>query len=222
MTDFDSLKKSFKDSELIKQALTHRSWVNEHPGERDTNERLEFLGDAVLEFIVSKELYLKFPNKKEGFLTSLRANLVNTIGLSMVARELKIGQYLYLSKGEEESGGRNNSSLLADTMEAVIGAIFLDQGITKTEEFIRENILSKTQKLINQPLKDPKSRLQEAIQAKGMPAPRYVVIKESGPDHQKIFVVKVFANGKALARGTGKNKAEAEQEAAKKALEKII
>jgi len=107
-------------------------------------------------------------------------------------------------------------------MEAVIGAIFLDQGITKVEEFIRENILSKTQELINQPLKDPKSRLQEAVQAKGMPAPRYVVVKESGPDHQKVFMVKVFANGKSLAKGTGKNKAEAEQEAAKKALEKIV
>jgi ribonuclease-3 len=216
--DFQNLKRSFNNPKIIEEALTHRSWVNEHPGIRDNNERLEFLGDAILEFIVSKELFLQFPNKKEGFLTSLRANLVNTVSLSQTARDLGLGKELFLSKGEEETGGRENPSLLADTVEAIIGALFIDQGLEKAEEFIKTNILSKTQDMIRHPLKDAKSRLQEKVQSKGLPAPKYNVVKESGPDHQKTFVVRVAVNGKYIAEGSGKSKSEAEQKAAQEAL----
>ena len=118
--------KNFKNKSLLDLALTHRSWVNEHKGVRTSNERLEFLGDAVLEFVVSKEIYKKFPDKEEGYLTALRANLVNTVSLTEIAKKLNLGSILYLSKGEEESGGRTNPSLLADTVEAIIGAIFID------------------------------------------------------------------------------------------------
>jgi ribonuclease-3 len=216
--DFQNLKRSFNNPKIIEEALTHRSWVNEHPGIRDNNERLEFLGDAILEFIVSKELFIQFPNKKEGFLTSLRANLVNTVSLSQTARDLGLGKELFLSKGEEETGGRENPSLLADTVEAIIGALFIDQGLEKAEEFIKTNILSKTQDMIKHPLKDAKSRLQEKVQSKGLPAPKYNVVKESGPDHQKTFVVRVAVNGKYIAEGSGKSKSEAEQKAAQEAL----
>ncbi len=222
ISKIEEIKKKFKDKKIIEEALTHRSWVNENKGEkRDNNERLEFLGDAILEFIVSKHLFFQFPKKNEGFLTTLRSNLVNTTGLASVARELDLGRHLYLSKGEEETGGRTNPSILADTVEAIIGAIYIDQGLENTEKFIEENILYKIKDLIKKPLKDPKSRLQEKIQAEGMPAPKYVVVKEMGPDHQKTFVVRVSINGELLEEGVGKSKSEAEQQAAQKALDKF-
>jgi ribonuclease-3 len=222
MTSLNQLIKTFKNKALLNQALTHRSWVNEHPEvKRGTNERLEFLGDAILEYIVSEALYNKFPDKEEGFLTALRANLVNTANLAGVAKELNLGSRLFLSKGEEETGGRENGSLLADTVEAVIGAVFLDQGIETAKNFINENILSKLGDMIKKPLKDSKSRLQEYIQSKGLPAPKYIVIAESGPDHAKEFVVDVLANGDSLAQGKGKSKSEAEQNAAAKALSSL-
>lgn len=218
----EKIRESFRNKRIIEEALTHRSWVNENKDKkRRNNERLEFLGDAILEFIVSKGIFDKFPEKNEGFLTTLRANLVNTANLASVAQELGVGKSLYLSKGEEETGGRTNPSILADTVEAIIGAIYIDQGIEKAEEFVRENILSKTEELIEKPLKDPKSRLQEAIQAQGLPAPKYVVVKEFGPDHQKTFVVKVSINGQLLEEGIGRSKAEAEQKAAQNALDKM-
>ena len=214
MTDINTIKNTFKDKSLFDQALTHRSWVNEHPKGRGTNERLEFLGDAILEFIVSVELYIQFGKKEEGYLTALRANLVNTTNLAQAARKLDLGKYLYLSKGEEETGGRDNPSLLADTMEALIGAIFLDSGLNKTKEFVSKYLLVDIQEIIRKPLKDAKSRLQEKVQAKSMPAPNYKVISESGPDHSKKFVVEVIVGGKKLGRGRGKTKSEAEQRAA--------
>src|SRR5688572_1645344 len=133
MTDITSIKKGFKDPALFDLALTHRSWVNEHKGIRTSNERLEFLGDAVLEFIVSKELYSQFKDQEEGYLTALRANIVNTVSLAEVAKKLDLGSILCVSKGEEESGGRTNTSLLADTVEAIIGAIYIDRGIDEAE-----------------------------------------------------------------------------------------
>ena len=186
--------------------------------EKKTNERMEFLGDAILEFVISENLYNKFPNKEEGFLTALRANLVNTVNLSKVAKKLGVGNLIKLSKGEEETGGRNNPSLLADTMEAIIGAIFIDGGIEKAKSFIEENILNNIEEIISKPLKDAKSRLQEAVQARGYPTPKYMVVEESGPDHAKTFIVEVRINGKNLSKGRGKNKSEAEQKAAEKAL----
>lgn len=221
MTGIKELSKLFKNRKMLDQALTHKSWVNENEKERGTNERLEFLGDAVLEFVVSKEIYSKFPKKEEGYLTALRANIVNTQNLAMVATQIELGKELFLSKGEEETGGRTNPSLLADTVEAIIGALYLDVGLSVAEDFIKENLLNNVEEKAKMPLKDAKSRLQEQIQAKGIPAPRYQVYSEKGPDHAKEFVVEVIVNGKSLASGSGKSKAEAEQNAALAGLDKL-
>ena len=218
----DNLRGLFKNQELLKQALTHKSWVNEHKNQRSSNERLEFLGDAVLEFIVSQEIFRRFPDKNEGYLTSLRANLVNTQNLAALAKRLNVGEGLYLSKGEEEGAGRENPSLLADTLEAIIGALFLDQEIVKVDEFIKDNLISEIPIKVSGPLKDAKSRLQELVQAKRLSAPKYKVLEEIGPDHNKQFVVEVFVNGKKEGRGLGKSKSTAEQAAAEGALGKII
>src|SRR3989344_6741330 len=131
----DQIENKFKNKELFKQALTHRSWINENPGIRGTNERLEFLGDAILEFIVSERIYRDFPDKEEGFLTALRSNIVNTQNLSEYATKIDLGKHLLLSKGEEQGGGRNNGSLLADTVEAIIGSIFIDRGFQAAADF---------------------------------------------------------------------------------------
>lgn len=218
MTNIASLKKLFDDDDLLTQAFTHKSWVNENKGKRESNERLEFLGDAVLEIVVSDALYKQFPEKEEGYLTALRANLVNTVNLAKLAKKLNIGKEIYLSKGEEDTKGRQNPSLLADTMEAIIGAIYLDQGMQKAAEFIKKNLLTEVPEKIKEPLKDAKSRLQERVQADGYPTPKYKVVKENGPDHNKTFVVEVSVNGDIKGRGKGRNKAEAAQNAAEKAL----
>jgi ribonuclease-3 len=217
------IKELFKNKDLFDQALTHRSWINENKGKsvRESNERLEFLGDAVLEFVVSDILYKKFKDKNEGYLTALRANLVNTQNLSEIAKKLKVGELIFLSKGEDESGGRNNQSLLADTVEAIIGAIYLDLGLNQVSDFIKDNLFADIEVKIRQPLKDPKSLLQEKIQAMGLPAPKYRVISESGPDHNKRFVVEVISVKETLARGEGKSKSLADQEAAKAGLLKL-
>ncbi len=209
---------NFKNQKLLEQALTHRSWVNENSKNHGTNERLEFLGDAILEFVVSKEIYAKFPNEEEGYLTALRANLVNTKNLAIVATNLKIGELIKLSKGEEDGGGRQNSSLLADTVEAIIGGLYLDQGIEASEKFIMENIMFDVELKAKRPLKDPKSLLQEKVQAKGLSAPKYQVISEFGPDHNKEFTIEVIIEGRPEAKGTGRSKSEAEQSAAINAL----
>jgi len=218
LTQAEKLTKVFKDQELLEQAFTHKSWVNENKNKRKSNERLEFLGDAILEFIVSREIYLTFPNKEEGYLTTLRSNLVNTKNLAHVAEKLGIGEKIYLSRGEEDGGGRKNSSLLADTLEAVIGALFLDQGMDTVYEFIKEHLLSEVPEKISKPLKDAKSRLQEYVQSQGHPAPIYKVIKASGPDHNKNFIVEVLVAGKRKGQGTGKNKSSAAQAAAENVL----
>ncbi|HKC04476.1 MAG TPA: ribonuclease III [Patescibacteria group bacterium] len=222
MTKVESLKKLFKNKSLFDQALTHRSWVNEHKGERTSNERLEFLGDAILEFVVSKDLFDKFPEKEEGYLTALRANLVNTVSLANLALNLDLGPAIYLSKGEEDSGGRANTSLLADTVEAIIGALFIDQGVTASEKFINLNLLKDLDKRAALPLKDPKSSLQEYVQSQSLPAPKYQVVEESGPDHNKKFIIEVLVNGESWARGEGKSKSTAEQDAAGQALLKKV
>ncbi len=220
MTKFN-LSNTFKDKEYFEMAMTHKSWVNEHHGTRRSNERLEFLGDAILEFVVSKRIYKEFPNKEEGYLTALRANLVNTVSLAKVATRLDLGSKLFLSKGEEEGGGRKNTSILADTLEAVIGAYFLDDGLKAADKFINDNLLKYLDEYVAEPLKDAKSNLQEIIQAKGFPAPKYQVISEVGPDHDKQFTIEVFSNGNSLGKRVGKNKSEAEQCAAEVALKKV-
>lgn len=222
MTDINKLKKLFKNKDLLDQALTHKSWVNENQNIRQSNERLEFLGDAILEFVVSKDLFVKFPKKEEGYLTTLRASLVNTQNLAEIAEKMQVGESLYLSRGEEEGGGRKNVSLLADTMEAIIGALYLDQGMDKVQQFIEENLLSAVPDKIKKPLKDAKSRLQEHVQPNGLPAPKYKVLKNTGPDHAKKFIVEAVVAGKSWGRGVGKNKSTAEQNAAENALEQAL
>lgn len=217
-----SIRDLFNNKNLYEQALTHKSWVNEHPGMRESNERLEFLGDAVLEFIVSYEIYSKFPKKKEGYLTALRSNLVNTPTLSQVAKNLSLGEKLYLSKGELEAGGNKNPSILADALEALIGAIFLDKGLKAAEDFVKENIISKLKEKLEKPLKDAKSLLQEYVQSRQLPAPKYKVVNESGPDHAKKFTVEVLVNNKSYGTGVGKSKSEAEQKAAEVALKNFL
>jgi ribonuclease-3 len=214
----DQLKNIFKNQSTLDLALTHKSWVNENPDKRRSNERLEFLGDAILEYVVSKELFKKYPEKEEGFLTALRANLVNTTNLAKVARNLEIGKSLHLSKGEEESGGRENKSLLANSVEAIIGALFVDGGLGPTQKFIEENLLNNLDEITSKPLKDAKSRLQEIIQSDNGHAPKYRVIDETGPDHNKKFTVEVLIGDKSIGQAQGKSKSEAEQEAAKIAL----
>lgn len=219
MSKITNLKKLFKNKELLELALTHRSWVNEHQGKRESNERLEFLGDAILEFVVSRTIFKKYKDKEEGFLTALRANIVNTVALSEIAQKLGIGKLIFLSKGEEEGGGRENPSLLADTIEAIIGALYLDQGLKHAGAFVDNNVLSEIPNIVRKPLKDAKSRLQELVQAKGLSTPKYEVVSESGPDHAKEFSVAAVINGKRWGIGTGKNKSKAAQLAAKKAIE---
>lgn len=219
MNNLDSLK--FSNDNILEQALTHRSWLNENGKKRGSNERLEFLGDAVLELVTSIELYGRFPKKEEGYLTALRANIVNTINLSEAAKKLGVGERIYLSKGEEEGGGRENKSILADTMEAIIGAIFVDQGLDAASKFIHEHILDDIEEKSRNPLKDPKSSLQEAVQGKGFPTPTYKVVSETGPDHMKEFEVAAMVGGEDWAHGRGGSKSEAEQAAARAALEKV-
>lgn len=222
MPDFEAIQKLFKDQSNLDLALTHRSWLNEHTKAKESNERLEFLGDAILEFIVSKNLYNKYPNKEEGFLTTLRANIVNTENLSKVAESIDLGKHLRLSKGEEDGGGRNNHSLLANTMESIIGALFIDSGVASAEKFINKYILTNIDSIASKPLKDFKSRLQEQVQSTGSPTPRYEVVNESGPDHDKIFEIAVLIDNKKVATGKDKSKGKAQQHAAEKALKIIL
>lgn len=216
------IKIKFKNVKLLQQALTHRSYINEHPQEKlAQNERLEFLGDAVLELIVTEYLYKTF-DSPEGDLTSLRASLVNTESLSLLAQELSLNDYLFLSKGETKSTGKARNVILADAFEALIGAIYLDQGVKKTKEFIAQRLLIKLPKIIEQQLyKDPKSQFQEIAQAKLKITPNYQVLKEEGLAHAKKFTVGLFLNDKLISRGEGSSKFEAEVEAAKKGLPKI-
>ena len=207
----------FKNTQLLHNALVHRSYLNES-SEPESNERLEFLGDAVLEFIVSKEIFASYPGLAEGELTSLRANLVNTDSLARSSRELGLGKALYMSRGEEKGGGRESTSLLANTFEALIGALFIDQGAGAAESIIKKFILIRTEEAMEN-LKDAKSLLQEKVQAAGNKAPVYRILRQSGPDHAKTFVVGVFIEDKEFTRGTGRSKQEAEQEAASAALE---
>lgn len=224
MNNFKDLEKNlgtkFKNKKLLIQALTHRSFLNEaNQPDIESNERLEFLGDTILSFIISEWLFKQFPDYLEGDLTNIRSNLVRTASLTKIAQRLKIGNYLLLSKGEKESSGQKNPTLLANALEAVIGAIFLDQDLKTVKKFIRNNFSSALESLIRLGgLKDSKSLLQEKIQSETNFSPVYKTIKEEGPDHNKTFTVGVFLNNKLLAAGVGKSKQQAEEEAAKIAL----
>ncbi len=215
-----SLGVNFKDHALLRCALIHRSFLNENPQEKESNERLEFLGDAVLEFIVSEILFKEFAHEDEGHLTVLRSRLVNTTSLAATASQLNLGSMLFLSRGEEKSGGRQNTSLLADTVEAILGAIYLDQGIEGAYKFVNAHIMTKVPDIVKKSLKDAKSLLQEYIQANGHSAPIYKTISEVGPDHAKLFTVAVLVDRQPYAEGEGTSKQIAAQNAAQNALEK--
>lgn len=211
----------FDNQNLLKQALTHRSAVNEGKG-NSHNERLEFLGDAVLELVVSEFVYLKYPEYQEGKLTQSRTALVRTETLAKLANELNVPKSIFISKGEKKEGGEYNTSLLADTVEAVIGAIFMDKGFDAAKEFIYSTLLVNADKKIKIAIKlDSKSKFQEIVQAQGFNSPTYKIVDISGPDHQRIFTAEVVVNGKPMASGKGASKQEAEQKAAKSALEMI-
>ncbi|MDP1625153.1 MAG: ribonuclease III [bacterium] len=211
----------FKDKSLLKQAFTHRSYINENKNSRLAhNERLEFLGDAVLELVVTDFLYATYPGKPEGELTTYRSALVNSITLSEVAQNLAMNDYLLLSKGEAKDTGRARQYILANTFEAVIGAIYLDQGYGSAKSFIEKHIFVFADKMISRGnLVDAKSNFQEKAQEKTGVTPAYKLIRESGPDHDKSFTVGVFINKEQIAIGDGKSKQEAEQNAAVRALE---
>src|SRR3972149_7216547 len=211
----------FKNKDILKTAFIHRSYLNEHPEEKlPHNERLEFLGDSVLGMIVSKYIYEKYPNHTEGDLTNNRSSIVNAKSLSKAASLLKLGGYLYLSRGEESTGGRIRQFLLANTFEALIGAIFLDLGLAETKKFLSNYLLPSLEEIVEKKLyKDFKSQLQEKLQESVGTTPVYKIIEERGPDHAKIFRSAVFIDKEKIADGSGPSKQEAEQEAAKAALE---
>lgn len=216
-----NLKLAFKNQDLLLNALVHRSYLNEAKrANLQSNERLEFLGDSVLSFLVSSYIFQKYPDFPEGKLTFIRTFLVRTETLALLAKKLHLGKFLLISKGEESGGGRENPLLLANCFEAVLGAIYLDQGVKTTTSFLQKN-LDPVIMSISDPenLKDSKSLLQEKVQADGFPSPAYRLISSSGPDHQKSFIMGIYVNEKLLAQGTSHSKQEAEEEAAKKALE---
>lgn len=214
---------TFRQPALLVTALTHRSALNEKISSSvESNERFEFLGDAVLELATTKFLFDQFPQEPEGVLTAYRSALVKTTTLAEVALELELGQQLFLSKGEEATGGRENVSLLADTFEAVIGALYLDQGFEAAEQFLHTHLFPKFATIQREKTyKDAKSELQELVQSRGFSTPLYTVISESGPDHDKEFTIQVSAGGEVVGEGMGKSKQAAQQAAAAVALEKM-
>ncbi|MBI2601191.1 ribonuclease III [Candidatus Daviesbacteria bacterium] len=214
-----SLGLKFDDSNLLKQAFIHRSYLNETKIKIQSNERLEFLGDTILSFVISNILYVKRPDDTEGDLTNLRSYIVKTPSLAKAAQQLGLGEYLFLSKGEDASGGRENPQLLANTYEALIGTIFIDKGLEAAKSFIEKTLLPLFEKEIHfGPPKDAKSQLQEVVQEKLKESPQYRVITTEGPDHAKEFTVGVFISGKNISKGKGSNKQEAEENAAANAL----
>jgi ribonuclease-3 len=213
----------FRNSSLLQQALVHRSYLNEMPESGfESNERLEFLGDAVLGLVVAARLYADYPDRPEGQLTELRAALVRRDALAKVAKRLTLGEYLYLGKGEESAGGRNRPSNLSASYEAVVGAVYLDGGIDKARRFIFRSLSPEFEALPKGRMPgDPKSRLQELLQARYQKPPVYRVVRDEGPDHLKVFTVQVSAGKRVLGTGKGHSKQQAEKEAATHALERL-
>ena len=218
----DKLNLKFKDPATLEKAFTHRSYLNEVKGVKESNERLEFLGDAILGFIISTHLFRVRPKDTEGDLTNLRSYIVKTESLAKAAQSLNLGKYLRLSRGEEISGGRENTQLLANTFEALLGAIYIDQGLNKADYLVRNFLLPNfSQELESGPPKDNKSALQELVQTKTKTSPHYRILRTIGPDHAKKFVVGVFINGKEIGTGKGASKQAAEEQAAEQALFKL-
>lgn len=221
-SDFEkNIGVAFKNKNLLKEALTHRSYLNEHPEWAVFhNERLEYLGDAVLELVATEYLFHFYPNYQEGELTSLRAALVNYQMMAKVAREISLEQYLFLSKGEAKDSGKAREVILANALESLIGAIYLDHGYDMTKTFIERFIISHLREVVDQKLyKDSKSVFQEIMQEKKKITPTYRVLRETGPDHQKQFLIGVFLDEELVTQGQGTSKQEAESSGAKAALE---
>lgn len=225
MKDFSLLEKKlglkFKNKDLLTQAFVHRSYLNENPNfHLKHNERLEFLGDAVLELVISEYLFEQYPEKSEGELTNWRAALVNAKMLSQTAQDLGLNEFLLLSRGEAKELGKARQYILANTIEALIGSIYLDLGYEVCKNFIRKNLAPRLKSIIENGLfRDAKSRFQEEAQERTGITPIYKVMKEWGPDHAKHFVIGVFLDENLVAKGEGDSKQEAEEEAARKALE---
>ena len=212
----------FSNLHMLARALTHRSYVNETPNALEDNERLEFLGDAVLDFIVGAWVYNHCPEMAEGDLTRTRSALVRTDTLASFARQLDLGPALCLGRGELTSGGRDRDTLLCATFEAIVGALFLDSGIPAVEKFLEPLLNDARDRVINRvEIYDPKSTLQEWAQGNKLGTPRYVVLRSTGPDHAKIFIIEVQINGKSYGQGSGTSKQMAAQMAAQAALESL-
>lgn len=226
LKDLKSLEKligiKFKNQGILSQAFVHKSVLNENKGVAiDSNERMEFLGDAVLELIATEHLYTNHPEQTEGEMTNYRSALVQGKNLAIVARKLELGKYLTLSRGEENSGGREKNYILANTLESLIGAIYLDKGFKESKAFIEKFILANLDEIIENNLHiDSKSRFQEIVQDNIGVTPTYEVMKESGPDHDKKFESGVYINDELIATGIGSSKQKAEEDAAKNALTK--
>lgn len=218
------LKLSFKNKRLLENVFIHRSYLNENRGSKlASNEKLEFLGDSVLSLITSVYLYKQYDSLTEGEYTEIKAAIVRTESLADAAGKLNLGAYLFLSRGQDQEGGRKNKNILADSFEALIAAIFLDQGFEKAYEFVVNYLFKERLTFIvsHKLYMSPKSRLQEYTQAKFKTTPHYTVEEEKGPEHLRVYKVAVYVNGKKTALGQGKTKKEAEEKAAKTALEKV-
>lgn len=218
-----SLGHSFSDLKLIKRALSHKSYANEmRLGQDEHNERLEFLGDAVLELVISDLLFENFPAAREGQMSKIRASLVNETSLAILARTVNLGDYLFLGKGEALGDGREKNSLISDAFEAVIGAIYLDAGFATAFDILKKIFLPELERATREDIsRDYKTKLQEEVQNRFRVAPDYRLIRESGPDHDKTFEIQLFVRDELWSQGTGKSKKQAEQSAAEKALEKL-
>jgi ribonuclease-3 len=214
---------SFNNPSFLEQALVHSSYINENPTSAPiSNERLEFLGDAILGLVIAEKLYNDLPHSTEGEMTNLRATLVRGKTLTHMAKTIRLGDHLYLGKGEEASGGRLKPANLAGAMEAIIAAIFLDQGLPATEDFILRLFHKELRKAISQGAEvNYKSQLQELLQASKQQTPIYHVVETTGPDHDRTFTVEVIVDGTVLGTGSGKSKKTAETEAARSALEQL-
>lgn len=223
-TEIDKLQQllqvQFADTKVLLSAITHRSYLNEHrEATWDHNERLEFLGDAVLELVVTDYLFKKYPDKPEGELTAVRAALVNTVSLSASSEDLGLNSYLLMSKGEAKDTGRARQYILANAFEACIGAIYMDQGYEMAKEFIASHLFAKTDEIVKKRLwQDAKSRFQEMSQEHVSITPTYETISQAGPDHDRVFTVGVYLKTELIAEGKGRSKQEAEQVAAENAI----
>ena len=226
MTPSEALKKTigtaFRNEDLLTEALTHRSYLNEYPNWRlPHNERLEYLGDAVLELLVSEELFERFPEFPEGRLTVLRAALVNYQILALVAERLGLQQFILMSRGEKKDTGKAREVILANAMEALIGALYLDQGFEAVRPFVKKFVMSNLDEVLEtKSYRDAKSELQESVQERMKVTPTYRVLDESGPAHKRVFTMGVFFGDALIAEGKGTSKQEAEIEAARNALKK--